>query len=65
MILAISIILCFWGQQTYDAREVIENSAKVMLPSNWMNERINAYLEKYALNDMAQIPPMVILTLPQ
>lgn len=49
-------IMFFWGQQTYDAREVIENSAKVMLPSNWMNERINAYLEKYALNDMAQIP---------
>lgn len=49
-------IMFFWGQQTYDAREVIENSAKVMLPSNWMNERINAYREKYALHDKAQIP---------
>lgn len=49
-------IMFFWGQQTYDAREVIQNSARVMIPSNWMNERINAYLEKYALYDMAQIP---------
>lgn len=49
-------IMFFWGQQTYDAREVIHNSARVMPPSNWMNERINAYLEKYALYDMAQIP---------
>lgn len=49
-------IMFFWGQQTYDAREVIQNSTRVMLPSNWMNERINAYLEKYMLHDMANIP---------
>jgi hypothetical protein len=49
-------IMFFWGQQTYDAREVIQNSARVMTPSNWMNERINAYLEKYMLCDTANIP---------
>ncbi len=49
-------IMFFWGNQTYDAREVIENSTKVMIPSNWMNERINAYYEKYKLCDAAGIP---------
>lgn len=49
-------IMFFWGNQTFDAKDVIENSAKVMIPSNWMNERINAYREKYKLCDMAGIP---------
>lgn len=49
-------IMFFWGNQTFDAKDVIENSAKVMTPSNWMNERINAYREKYKLCDMAGIP---------
>lgn len=40
-------IMFFWGNQTFDAKEVIENSRKVIKPSNWMNERINAYYEKY------------------
>jgi hypothetical protein len=49
-------IMFFWGNQTYDAKAVIKNSAKVMTPTNWMNERINAYLEKYELCDKAGIP---------
>ncbi|HEY5465580.1 MAG TPA: hypothetical protein VIL27_00960, partial [Clostridia bacterium] len=49
-------IMFFWGIQVYDAKEVIENSTRVMLPSNWMNERINAYREKYRLHALAGIP---------
>ncbi len=49
-------IMFFWGLQVYDAVEVIENSAKVMTPSNWMNERINAYREKYKLHRAAGLP---------
>ena len=49
-------IMFFWGIQVYDAKEVIENSTRVMLPSNWMNERINAYREKYRLHAFAGIP---------
>ncbi|MDD4449414.1 MAG: hypothetical protein PHS76_01750 [Sphaerochaeta sp.] len=49
-------IMFFWGNQTFDAREVIENSKKVITPSNWMNERINAYAEKYKLYEAAGIP---------
>lgn len=49
-------IMFFWGIQVYDAVEVIENSTRVMLPSNWMNERINAYREKYRLHRMAGLP---------
>ncbi|QHQ60898.1 hypothetical protein Ana3638_09060 [Anaerocolumna sedimenticola] len=49
-------IMFFWGNQTFDAKEVIENSTRVIKPSNWMNERINAYKEKYKLCDMAGIP---------
>jgi len=48
-------IMFFWGNQTFDAREVIDNSKKVITPSNWMNERINAYAEKYKLYDAAGI----------
>ncbi len=49
-------IMFFWGLQVYDAKPVVDNSSKVMLPSNWMNERINAYREKYKLCDMAGVP---------
>lgn len=49
-------IMFFWGLQVYDAKEVVENSTKVMLPSNWMNERFNAYYEKYKLCEMAGVP---------
>ena len=49
-------IMFFWGLQVYDAREVVENSTKVMTPTNWMNERFNAYKEKYELCDKAGIP---------
>lgn len=49
-------IMFFWGMQVYDAKDCIANSAKVMTPSNWMNERINAYLDKYRLCDLAGIP---------
>ena len=51
-----SNIMFFWGNQTFDAREVIDNSRRVITPTNWMNERINAYREKYALYDLAGIP---------
>ena len=49
-------IMFFWGNQTFDAREVIANSRHVITPSNWMNERINAYQEKYDLCSLAGIP---------
>ena len=49
-------IMFFWGLQVYDAVDVIENSSKVMIPSNWMNERINAYKEKFKLHRMAGLP---------
>lgn len=49
-------IMFFWGNQTFDAKDVIENSARVITPTNWMNERINAYREKYRLCDMTGIP---------
>ncbi|MDR2932367.1 MAG: hypothetical protein LBV27_04600, partial [Oscillospiraceae bacterium] len=49
-------IMFFWGIQCYSAREVIENSKKVVTPTNWMNERFNAFSENYALCDLAHIP---------
>ena len=49
-------IMFFWGNQTYDAREVIANSHHVIRPDNWMNERIHAYQEMYDLCDLAGIP---------
>lgn len=49
-------IMFFWGNQTYSNRDVIGNSVKVINPNNWMNERFNAYMEKYRLCDMAGIP---------
>lgn len=48
-------IMFFWGNQTFDAREVIDNSIKVIDPSNWMHERFNAYREKYRLCEQADI----------
>lgn len=36
---------------------MIENSVRVMTPTNWMNERFNAYREKYALCDAAENIP--------
>ncbi len=49
-------IMFFWGNQTFDARCVIENSLRVITPTNWMNERFNAYYEKYLLHEKAGIP---------
>jgi hypothetical protein len=49
-------IMFFWGNQTFSARCVIENSLKVITPTNWMNERFNAYYEKYMLHEKAGIP---------
>lgn len=49
-------IMFFWGMQTYCSRKVIENSKKVITPTNWMNERLNAFSEHYELCDLAHIP---------
>ncbi len=49
-------IMFFWALQVYCYEEVIENSKKVINPHSWMNERINAYSEKYRLCDAAGVP---------
>lgn len=48
-------IMFYWGNQTYSAKCVVENSRKVLIQNNWMNERFNAYAEKYKLYEAAQV----------
>ena len=48
-------IMFFWGLQVYCYEEVIEQSKHVINPNSWMNERINAYSEKYKLCDAAGV----------
>lgn len=49
-------IMFFWGNQTFDNKLVINNSKKVLHKSNWMNERINAHLDKYKICEKYGIP---------
>lgn len=49
-------IMFFWGNQTYSAKSVIDNSMNVIIKTNWMNERFIAYKEKYKLHEMAGVP---------